>query len=440
MDHRDPHLTDDLEQLRKEYRLLSEREEELRVIHDFAVTLLRQETLHDVVWAIARNAIAKLGFVDCVIYLMNESGNALTQVAAHGPKNPQEMDILNPIIIPVGKGIVGTVALSRTPELIGDTSQDARYILDDDFRYSEIAVPILNGSQVIGVIDSEHPDKDFFTPQHLRLLTTIAAMATSKILHTKAIEQLKTHQEGLKATIAIQTAELKQNISQLQLINQDLESFAYAASHDLAEPLRSIASFLQLIDRNEKSLSPSSQEYMNFAIQGAHRMRSLLDGLLVYSRLGQKEQDFDIIQPELIIDEVRSNLQKLIADKEATIEYSTMHPIRGNTTGILQLLQNLISNAIKFHHRERKPLIRITQQEEANVFLFVLEDNGIGMEEIFLDKAFRLFGRLHTTREYQGSGIGLAICKRIVEHHGGRIWIKSKPEAGTQVFFTIQKS
>ena len=435
----DPHFTDDLEQLRKKYRLLSEKEKELRVIHDFAVTLIRQETLHEVVWAIARNAIAKLGFVDCVIYLMNETGDALVQAAAHGPKNPQEMDILNPIVIPLGKGIVGTVAQTKSPELIGDTSLDDRYILDDDFRYSEIAVPILDGNRVIGVIDSEHPDKNFFTEQHLRLLTTVAAMATSKILHTRAAEQLQKHQEGLETVITNKTAELRDSITRLQIINEDLESFAYAASHDLAEPLRSIASFLQLIRRNEQNLSASSREYMDYAILGAHRMRDLLDGLLAYSRLGQETTNLSHIHPAVLIEEVRSNLRKLIEDKNASIEYATMLPIQGHETGILQLFQNLIANAIKFHHHLRPPRVRIVQRSRSDSFLFSIEDNGIGMEEVFFNKAFRLFGRLHSIEQYQGSGIGLAICKRIVENHGGEIWIESEPGQGTRVFFTVKK-
>ena len=170
----------EIERLRKEYRALSEREKNLRVIHDFAISLLHLTSLNDIVWAIARNAIARIGLVDCVIYLVDEEKNLLIQVAAHGPKNPQEMDIMNPITIPIGQGIVGTVAEKGVPEIIADTSNDSRYILDDDFRYSEIAVPILDGKRVIGVIDSEHPDKHFFTPQHLRLLETLSAMASSK--------------------------------------------------------------------------------------------------------------------------------------------------------------------------------------------------------------------------------------------------------------------
>ena len=269
MDHSN-HLskTEEIERLRSAYQLLAEREQHLRVLHSFALNLLQQHTLQDVVWAIVKHAIARLGFYDCVVYLVDEERQILVQAAAHGPKNPHEMDIANPITIPLGQGIVGTVAKTGVAEVISAPSPDPRYIVDDDFRYSEITVPILDGGRLIGVIDSEHPDKKFFTQQHLELLQTIAAMAVTKILHAQAVDKLHSYQRGLEEQIAEQTRDLKEHIVELRKSNQDLEGFAYAASHDLAEPLRTISSFLQLIQRKEKNLSPDSLEYMDFAVGG----------------------------------------------------------------------------------------------------------------------------------------------------------------------------
>ena len=433
--------TNELDSLQKKYRELSQKEKDLRVLHDFAIDLLHQETLDDVVWAIARNAIAKLGFVDCVIYLMDEEGNNMIQVAAHGPKNPQKMDILNPIIIPVGEGIVGTVAKTKKAEIIGDTSNDNRYILDDDFRYSEISVPILDGksNSVIGIIDSEHPEKNFFTNQHKELLQTIAAMSSTKIQHAKAIEQLKAYKMGLEQQVAEKTKALKNKVEQLKKTNQDLETFVYAASHDLAEPLRTISSFLQLIVKREKSLSPSSNEFIDYVINGTHRMKKLLNGLLDYSKANQKLEYFSTLSPKSLIETVQSNLSELIQKKKAAIIIHPMSPFEGNEVAMLQLFQNLIGNAVKFHHKDRDPIVQIFQIEKEFGYLFKVQDNGIGMEEDFYEKAFKLFGRLHSFNEYQGSGIGLAICKTIVENHGGKIWIESKKDEGTTVYFTLNK-
>lgn len=431
--------TEEIERLRSAYELLAEREQNLRVLHSFALNLLQQHTLQDVVWAIVKHAIARLGFFDCVVYLVDEERQILVQAAAHGPKNPHEMDIANPITIPLGQGIVGTVAKTGIAEIISDTSQDPRYIVDDDFRYSEISVPILDGGRLIGVIDSEHPDKNFFTQQHLELLQTIAAMAVTKILHAQAVERLHTYQRGLEEQIEEQTKDLKQHIVELRKSNQDLEGFAYAASHDLAEPLRTISSFLQLIQRKEKGLSSESLEYMDFAIGGVHRLKRLLDGLLVYARVGQKTVTQDLLDLNEIMRTVESNLSQLIKEKNATLYYDQLPAVNGDDSGLIQLFQNLIANAIKFHHKERNPEIRVTCIEEAHQYQFSFQDNGIGMEEIFFEKAFKLFGRLHTIQEYKGSGLGLALCKRVVEKHGGEIWLHSEIGIGTTVYFTLPK-
>lgn len=429
----------EFEQLQKEYDILQQRERQLRVVHDFAISLLHQNSLHDIVWAVAKNAIARLGFVDCVVYIMDKEGKELIQMAAHGPKNPEKLDIKNPIKIPLGKGIVGTVALTGKSEIIGNTYADPRYIVDDDFRYSEIAVPILDGNRVIGVIDSEHPDKHFYTEQHLYLLETIAAMAASKILHAQAAEELRDHQKNLEAQINEKTKDLQEHIQMLRKSNQDLESFAYAASHDLAEPLRTISSFLQLIKRREKDLATDTSEFIEFAVDGAHRMKKLLDGLLTYSKVGQKTQGFTCVDLEELIRNVKASLSKTIEENKAQIIHQPLRPIYGHEITLTQLFQNIIANAIKFRFEDRTPIIHINQTDDKNYFIFEIVDNGIGMESEFFDKAFKLFGRLNTIEKYKGSGMGLAVCKRIVENHGGIIWMESNPGEGTKVFFKLPK-
>lgn len=429
--------TDDIELLRREYEQLAQRERHLRVVHDFAIDLLYQNTVSDIVWTVAKKAIARLGFVDCVVYLMDSDGEFLIQMAAHGPKNPQDLDIKNPIKIKLGKGIVGSVAQTGKTTLIGDTSQDERYILDDDFRYSELAVPILDGEAVIGVIDSEHPEKHFFTPEHRQLLETIAAMTSSKILHAQALEALELYQKDLEKLVSQRTKDLRETIRLLQSSNRDLESFAYAASHDLAEPLRTIISFLQLVKRREKELGAHSKEYIDFAVDGAKRMKKLLDGLLSFSRAGKLNKRMGHVSIEQIIEGILADLATVIQETQARIEYKNMPHIYAHEASIIQLFQNLIANAIKFRRPDQPPKIKIFYTLNNGSHLFGIKDNGIGIGNEFYDKVFQLFGKLHTIDKYQGSGLGLALCKKILENHQGEIWFDSILDKGTTFYFTI---
>ena len=180
-----------LEQAQTTLDRLKEKSEQLEVIHDLALLLLQRSSLDDIVWLVARSTIARLGFEDCVIYLIDEAGEKLVQKAAFGPKNPYGKVILDPIVIPVGEGIVGSVAATGIAQRISDTRQDSRYIVDDQMRLSELAVPmILHGDKVIGVIDSEHSEADFYTNEHVELLTTIASIAANKIDNAMTIGRL----------------------------------------------------------------------------------------------------------------------------------------------------------------------------------------------------------------------------------------------------------
>ena len=152
-----------------------------QTVNQFIQSIFLKTTIDEVLWSLAKECIAKMGFVDCVIYMLDETSSELIQKAAHGPKNPLKMDIYNPITIPVGKGIVGTVAKTGKAEIVYDTTKDKRYIVDDDNRKSEITVPIILGNKVIGIIDSEHPEKDFFTQKHLRILTTVSSIVANRI-------------------------------------------------------------------------------------------------------------------------------------------------------------------------------------------------------------------------------------------------------------------
>ncbi|MEL6972758.1 MAG: ATP-binding protein [Bacteroidota bacterium] len=434
----------DLSSLQKENKILQrqlasleEKERHLSVINGFATAILQQHTVEEIAWTITREAISKLGFEDCIVYLLDEGKEVLVQTAAHGPKNPQGFEIRNPIVIPVGQGIVGSVAQSGKPEIIYDTSKDKRYIPDDMIRLSELAVPIKFEERVIGVIDSEHTSARFFNQEHLYLLETIAAMTASRLLHAQAQERLRTYQRQLEQQVVQKTTHLTETVHKLQRTNEDLEAFAHAASHDLREPIRTIASFLRLIQRRSgESIEPEIEEYLNFAIDGATRMNQLLNGLLAYAQLS----DINLNKTEVDLNEVMQacldDLSHNIKVNQATITYPELPSLKGYPTLLQQLLQNLLANAIKFRRQDILPSIKLSWKLTGDHYQFQVEDNGIGVAPEFADRIFNLYTRLNKRQEYSGTGLGLSICKKIVEKHGGSIHA-SNTEDGQGACFTF---
>lgn len=205
------------------------KEHYLEVINQFAITLLNSKSTDEIVWTVAKNAIAKLGYVDCVVYLLDDKGEYLIQRAAHGAKNPIDLDILNPIKIKMGEGIVGNVALKQKGEIISDTSKDPRYIFDNDMALSEIAVPMIHDNKTIGVIDSEHPDKNFFPADDLAVLTTIASMTATKLVQAFYDQKIKDHQANLEYLVEAKTKELSHALSELKSQTLELtDSISYA--------------------------------------------------------------------------------------------------------------------------------------------------------------------------------------------------------------------
>lgn len=224
---------------------------------------------------------------------------------------------------------------------------------------------------------------------------------------------------------------------ELQRSNAELEQFAYVASHDLREPLRMITGYTQLLAKRYRDhVDRTAQEYIDFAVDGAKRMQALIVDLLTYSRVGTKGKAFAPADCELVFATTLKSLSIAIEESGARVTHDPLPIVWCDGAQIGQLLQNLIGNGIKYRNR-RVPEIHVSCRREGDAWLFSVSDNGIGIDQRYTERIFVIFQRLHTRDEYPGTGIGLAVCKKIVERHGGRIWLESEPGRGSTFYFTI---
>ena len=232
--------------------------------------------------------------------------------------------------------------------------------------------------------------------------------------------------------------ELKKSLEDISRSNKELEQFAYVASHDLQEPLRKISSFTGLLSKKYKNkLDEKADKYMWYIVDGANRMQSLIHDLLMYSRAGRGELVAEPVDMNEVMEQVISDLQPSIQKNKVKVTSGSFPVVEGNSSQIQQVLRNLISNSIKFKS-DREIEIHVHFEEKENgECVFSVKDNGIGIEEQYLERIFGIFQRLHTKSEYPGTGIGLSICRKIIERHNGRIWVSSDYGKGTTVFFTL---
>jgi PAS domain S-box-containing protein len=239
------------------------------------------------------------------------------------------------------------------------------------------------------------------------------------------------------SSIARDIGELKRTQRQLERSNAELEEFAYIASHDLQEPLRSITGFVQLLERRYSGqLDEDADRFIEFVVGGVDRMQTLIDDLLAYSRVGRGELRREPVDSRLAVERALALLDGAVREADAEIDVGELPTVDADARGLVQLFQNLVSNALKFTDG-RPPRVEISAARRKNRWTFAVADNGIGIDVDHQERVFRMFQRLHAREQYGGSGIGLAICRRIVERLGGRIWCESRAEGGTVFQFTV---
>lgn len=250
-------------------------------------------------------------------------------------------------------------------------------------------------------------------------------------------EALERARDTLEERVEERTAELRDANRELERSNDELGRFSYIASHDLQEPLRTLSSFLQLLARRyEGQLDERADTYIRFAVEGADQMRGLINGLLEYSRVGTRARDPEPVGCEEALAVAMRGLQVQIEETGTTITHDPLPIVVADGTQLIQLLQNLLANAMRFRGDE-PPRIHVGARREDGMWRLSVKDNGIGIEEPYLERIFSVFQRLHTREEYPGTGVGLSICRRIAERHGGRVWAQSVPGEGTIFHATL---
>ncbi len=257
---------------------------------------------------------------------------------------------------------------------------------------------------------------------------------TAALNLTQDIEEARKRLEESRDVLAHQAQALERS-------NKELEQFAYVASHDLQEPLRMVASYVQLLaKRYQGRLDADADEFIGFAVDGAKRMQNLINDLLAFSRVGTRAKDFALTDCEKVLEAALQNLQPAIVENHAEITRDPLPKVMADDVQMVQVFQNLIANAIKFRQKDAALRIHISSRPEGRQFLFSVSDNGIGIAPEHYEKVFQIFQRLHPRDEYQGSGIGLAVCKKNIERHGGRIWVESAPDKGSIFYFSLPGS
>ncbi|HML04710.1 MAG TPA: ATP-binding protein, partial [Methanobacterium sp.] len=411
----------DITERKKAEKEIKERSRKIYVLNKIMTTANRSDDVKSLFKGVLELSMELMNFESGGIYLIDEDIKTAKLMFAKGI----QQDFIN---------LMGKIKIDEFP--YSQVLEDGKSLFTEryDVEYPEISrywnlksavsVPIYSNEKIVGAFNLASQERHSFTEEEKRLINAIGREIGN--IYSKLL-----YQENLKNLVK----ELKRS-------NEELEQFAYITSHDLQEPLRTIASFTQLLEMRYKGKFDSdADEFMGYMVDASIRMKEMIQGLLNYSQIG-KDGNFKSLSLENILNEALSNLKLTIDENNATITHDKLPSVIGDSKLLAQLFQNLISNAIKFRKKNEPPKIHVsaTRKGEKNKYLITVEDNGIGIDHQYADRIFKVFKRLHTFDEYEGAGIGLAISKRIVEAHGGQIWVKSELNKGSKFYFTISSA
>tara|TARA_R110000772_G_scaffold240549_1_gene352807 strand:+ start:931 stop:3057 length:2127 start_codon:yes stop_codon:yes gene_type:complete len=406
--------------------ITSEREKTLTLdlVNNLTKSILGKTDINEIAWKIVNNIAEYLDSDDCVIYLVDHENRTMEQIAAYGNKRDNDHGIINSLSLKIGQGIVGTVAKTGISQNIKDTSKDDRYVMDDERRFSEITVPIISGGKVIGVIDSEHKVKNYFTKEHVKTLESIAALVAIKLRTALSIRERKKVE-----------ARNKQLLMELEMSNDELQEYAHIVSHDLKSPLRSVSALISWIKEDNKGgFDETSLRNFSLIEMTLEKMEQLISDILIYSSIDSDTSEKQEVDLNFLTEDLKQIL--FIPEHIKIVIKEKLPVIYGDRARLQQLFQNLISNAIKFNDK-KNGLIEIEASEKKSFYQFSIKDNGLGIDKKYHHKIFKIFHFLNSNKD--SSGIGLSIVKKIVESYKGKVWVESELEKGTTFFFTLKK-
>ena len=361
---------------------------------------------------------SEAGAVRCVAYWAAEGAGsaefeAQTRAAAQGP----------------GEGLPGRTWQTASPHWVLDVTEDDNFpraaAATAAGLHGAVGIPILSSEEVVGVMDFFSPQLREPDDELVRMMSAISAQIGQYVRRKQA-----------EAALGRATVELSSRAAALERSNAELEQFAYIASHDLSEPLRQVAGFVQLLSQRYRGrLDSDADEFIAFTVEGVERMQTLIDDLLAYSRVGRSGGQDGPVDAGQAFERARAALAAVIAERGAAVEVEPLPLVCGEGSELAQLFQNLLSNALKFS--EQRPHVRVSAEPEGGFWRLRVDDNGIGVEPRHAERIFKMFQRLHGRGEYPGTGIGLAICKKTVERHGGEISVHPSPLGGASFQFTL---
>ncbi|WP_440880912.1 ATP-binding protein [Tenacibaculum sp. C7A-26P2] len=397
----------------------------LNTLNKLSVSILGKRDLYEIGWEIAKTTAEHLQLEDCVVYSVNLETGILTQIATASHSLYKGNDKTNLFELTINEGIVGKSVRTSEYQMVNDTSKCLDYLVDDSFRYSELAVPIIANGKVIGVIDSENSKKNYFNFEHVEVFKNIASLASAQFNSAISLaKEKKTQLEKDKLLI------------KLEKNNEELKNFAHVVSHDLKSPLRSMSALISWIkEDNSEVFDQETSNNCNLLLAKIHKMDSLINGILKYSSIDKIEKVSTNVNLQRVVEEI---IETIYIPEKINIKLKNKLPvILGDKFRYQQLFQNLISNAIKYNDKEQG-VVEIDVCEKQNTFLFSIKDNGIGIAKKYHSKIFEVFETLGQHND-NSTGIGLSIVKKIIDLYEGKIWIESEHNKGTCFFFELSK-